>query len=46
MAYLDRMEAERELNKPRPSSDEVFRSMEEKEAIDRELEELKKEVGR
>ena len=43
---VDRMEAERELNKPRPSSDEVFRSMEEKEAIDRELEELKKEVGR
>ena len=37
---IDRMNAENDLNRPRPSADEAFRSMEEAEEIERELEEL------
>lgn len=43
---IDRMNAENDLNRPRPSADETFRSMEEAEEIERELEELKKERGK
>ena len=43
---IDRMNAENGLNRPHSSADETFRSMEEAEAVERELEELKKERGR
>ena len=39
---IDRLNAQSELNRHAPSADETFRSMEEMEEIERELEELKK----
>ena len=43
---IDRMYAANDLNRKKPSADEIFRSMEEKAEIEKELEELKKEVNR
>ena len=39
---IDRLNAQSELNRKSHSADETFRSMEEMEEIERELEELKK----
>ena len=43
---IDRMHQENELSRPRPGADEVFCSMEESEEIEKELEQLKREMGR
>lgn len=43
---IDRMHQENELSRPRPGADEVFCSMEETEEIEKELEQLKREMGR
>lgn len=41
---IDRMRFENDLSRPRPDADAIFRSMEEKEEIEKELEQLKKEM--